>query len=38
MDQAMVVLVLQSLKDLDGEATNEVLRNTLEIIILDKFI
>ena len=38
MDQVVVLLVLQRLQNLDGEATDQVLGHALEIVVLDKFV
>jgi len=34
----MVLLVLQSLKHLDGKSTDQVLRDSLEIVVTDKLV
>jgi hypothetical protein len=38
MDYSVVLLVLKGLQDLDGESSNQGLRNSLEIIVLYKFV
>jgi hypothetical protein len=38
MYEVVSLLILQSLKNLDGKSSDQVLRNTLEIIVFDKLI
>ena len=38
VDDVVVALEFQSLQDLDGEATNQADRNTLEVIRLDELV
>jgi hypothetical protein len=38
MHEVVSLLILQSLKNLDGKSSDQVLRNTLEIIVFDKLI